>query len=290
MGYLNWLWKNRETWFGNTSNFDLALTRWTFKTATELAMELGKEEDAMYWAGILEQWPHLAVAEGQGLMLSPNEAVTESHRHHSHQIGYHPLGLVDVSQGEEQRKIIENTLSHMDSLGSSAWVGYSFSWLGNMLARALDGEGAAEALGIFATSFVLPNSFHVNGDQSGKGYSNFTYRPFTLEGNFAFASGLQEMLIQSHTGTVSVFPAIPKDWREVGFDTLRAEGAFLVSAKMEQRKVAQVTVVSEKGEKLKLQNPFGTDSFTASKAYQKEGGVLVFDTGVGESITLTSDL
>jgi alpha-L-fucosidase 2 len=48
-----------------------------------------------------------------------------------------------------------------------------------------------------------------------------TYRPFTLEGNFAFASAIQEMLIQSHTGVVKLFPAIPSDWKDVSFNTLR---------------------------------------------------------------------
>ncbi|SDD87943.1 alpha-L-fucosidase 2 [Pricia antarctica] len=280
---------SREAWFGNTTNFDLALIRWTFGTAAELATELEKSAEARHWSNRLEQWPDLAVDEKMGLMISPDEAVTESHRHHSHQLGYHPLGLVDYSNGKEDRKIIDNTLARLDSLGSSQWVGYSFSWLGNMKARAMDGEGAAEALKIFATSFCLPNSFHVNGDQSGKGYSEFTYRPFTLEGNFAFASGLQEMLIQSHTGTVLLFPAVPKDWGDVSFNQLRTEGAFLVSAKMEKGRVIHVGIVSEKGELLKLRNPFKKNAFSSSKKYQKDGDLLLFETTPGETITLKTD-
>ena len=58
-----------------------------------------------------------------------------------------------------------------------------------MKARAFDGEGAADALRTFAECFCLPNTFHANGDQTKSGKSKFTYRPFTLEGNFAFAAG-----------------------------------------------------------------------------------------------------
>ena len=107
------------------------------------------------------------------------------------------------------RKIIRATLATLDRVGPDSWCGYSYSWLGNLKARAFDGEGAAAALRTFAACFCLPNSFHANGDQTKSGKSKFTYRPFTLEGNFAFAAGVQEMLLQSHTGIVHLFPAVP---------------------------------------------------------------------------------
>ena len=115
---------------------------------------------------------------------------------------------------------------------------------------------AAEVLKTFATSFTLPNSFHVNGDQSGTGLSKFTYRPFTLEGNFAFASGIQEMLVQSHTGIVNIFPAIPETWKDVSFRKIRTDGAFLVSATMEKGILQGIEIYSEKGGLFKIQNPF----------------------------------
>ena len=87
-----------------------------------------------------------------------------------------------------------------------------------MKARAFDGDGAARELRTFAECFCLRNTFHANGDQTKTGKSRFTYRPFTLEGNFAFAAGIQEMLLQSHTGIIRVFPAIPSDWSNVSFD------------------------------------------------------------------------
>ena len=119
--------------------------------------------------------------------------------------------------------------------------------MGNLAAYARDGEKAAEALEIFATAFCLRNSFHCNGDQTDKGYSNFRYRPFTLEGNFAFAAGIQEMLLQSRRGVIEVFPAIPDGWQDVAFTTLRAEGGFLVSAARKKGKTARIEVFGESG-------------------------------------------
>ena len=280
---------SKEAWFGETTNFDLALIRWTFEKAAELAFEVGKDEEAKHWKSILSQWPELIVDEQTGLMFGLNEPYNESHRHFSHQVGYHPLGIIDFSKGERHQKIIKNTIATLDEIGSDWWTGYSFSWLGNLKARAFDGEGAAKVLNQFATSFCLPNSFHVNGEQTDKGLSKFRYRPFTLEGNFAFASGLQEMLIQSHTGTVHVFPAIPSDWKEVSFDQLRTEGAFLVSAQKENGKVVNLKIQSTKGGELKLKDPFDKAGFICSQRYEVDNdNAIIITTNPNDVIELTT--
>ncbi|MCK4751275.1 MAG: hypothetical protein KAT15_29655, partial [Bacteroidales bacterium] len=163
---------------------------------------------------------------------------------------------------------------------------YSFSWQGNLYARALNGEKAAEVLRIFAECFCLKNSFHVNGDQCKAGYSKRTYRPFTLEGNFAFASAIQEMLIQSHTGVVKLFPAVPSDWMDIAFTDLRTYGAFLVSATMQNGSVNQVEIRAESGGKIVLEDPFNGVEFSCKKAYTRKGQTLVFKLGKGESVHL----
>ena len=167
----------------------------------------------------------------------------------------HPLGLVRWEDGEKSQALITNTIKLLDKVGPDWWCGYSYSWLGNIKARAKDGEGAAKALEIFAKAFCLKNSFHVNGDQTRSGYSKFTYRPFTLEGNFAFAAGLQEMLLQSYAGFIEIMPAVPSDWKDISFDKLRAEGAFLISAKKTGGQLAEIKIVAEHGGKTKLKLP-----------------------------------
>ena len=171
-------------------------------------------------------------------------------------LAIHPLGLLDISQGKKVEQLIKRSVHHFDELGSAYWVGYSFSWLANMYARIFDGDAAARNLHIFIKAFCSPNSFHLNGDQLKKGYSAFTYKPFTLEGNFACAAAIQEMLLQSHTGIIRVFPAIPEAWREASFRNMRAMGAFLVDADYENGKVKKVVVRSERGGLLKIVNPF----------------------------------
>ena len=82
-----------------------------------------------------------------------------------------------------------------------------------------------------------------------------TYRPFTLEGNFAYAAGIQEMLLQSDGNDLRVFPAVPEDWKNVYFRQLRAQGAFLVDAEKRNGVVQFILVKAEKGGVFYLHDP-----------------------------------
>ena len=275
-----------KAWFDHTTNFDLTLITWTFQKAAELANELGYTEEALKWNEILDEWPGQTIDEVTGLMFAPGFPYESSHRHFSHLMAYHPFGLIDWSNGSEDQKIITNTINRLEDIGTDWWTGYSFSWMGNLYARAFNGEKAAEVLKTFATCFCLPNSFHVNGDQSGTGKSKFTYRPFTLEGNFAYAAAIQEMLIQSHTGIVSIFPAIPASWDTVSFNNLRTEGAFLISAKKEMGILTYVKIHSEKGGLIKIKIPEESKFTFPEKIVNYSNNILEFTMTPGEDIIL----
>ncbi len=128
-------------------------------------------------------------------------------------------------------------------------------------------------------------------DQTDKGYSSFRYRPFTLEGNFAAAAGLQEMLLQSYSGTVRLFPAVPESWRDVSFKGLRAEGAFVVSAVRREGLIRSVEIAAEAGGPLRLENPFGEDGYSLSGASTGDvaihGQELVLDMRPGQRVTFS---
>lgn len=244
-----------DAWFKETTNFDLACIRFTLRAAREMAEALGLDEEAAHWKDLESEWPDFA-SDATGLCIAPGYPLQYTHRHLSHLLAIHPLGLLDVSQGKEVERLVRRSIHHYEEMGTRGWVGYSYSWLANMQARVLDGDAAARSLHIFIKAFCSPNSFHLNGDQLKKGYSGFTYRPFTLEGNFACASAIQEMLLQSHTGVIRVFPAVPEYWQDASFKDMRAMGAFLVSASMKGGNVERITVRSEKGGTLKILNPF----------------------------------
>ena len=193
--------------------------------------------------------------------------------------------MIDKSHGEKEASLIDASISKLDKYGPDWWCGYSYSWLANLKARAFDGAGAAEALHTFAECFCLPNGFHANGDQSKSDKSKFTYRPFTLEGNMAFAAGVQEMLLQSHTGIIRIFPAIPDSWKDVSFEKFRAMGAFIVSAEMKNGNTKKVRIISEKGYSLHMAIPFdGKFKINGNKGYTIKDGVIEMDTNTGDII------
>jgi alpha-L-fucosidase 2 len=245
-----------DAWHKQITNFDLALIRSVYHEAYEMARFLGNDNDALYWLRDQASWPAFALNKDNSLMITKDLSYTVSHRHFSHLMAIFPLGLIDNLNGKHDQAIISSSLHDLEKAGTSEWCGYSYAWLGNLYARAGRGQDAANALKTFATCFCLPNSFHVNGDQSKSGKSNFTYRPFTLEGNFACASGIQEMLLQSQDDIIRIFPAVPASWKNISFHNLRARGAFLMSAVKADGKITEIRILPEAGGKLILKDPY----------------------------------
>lgn len=254
-----------NAWFPQNTNYDLALMKYAFTKATELAGDLKRTEEAAHWRKLLNEFGGFTLSPDHELMFAPSLPYNVSHRHFSHMMAIHPLGLIKWEDGPEAQTIIKNSIALLEKTGPDYWCGYSYAWLGNMQARAKNGEGAAKALSVFAKAFCLPNSFHANGDQTKSGLSKFTYRPFTLEGNFAFAAGIQEMLLQSYAGFIEIMPAVPAGWKDISFTQLRAEGAFLIDARKENGIMTEVKIVAEKGGNTMLKLPFEKWRIISSK-------------------------
>ncbi|MHB9024711.1 MAG: LamG-like jellyroll fold domain-containing protein [Armatimonadota bacterium] len=76
-----------------------------------------------------------------------------------------------------------------------------------------------------------------------------------LEGSGTFATGMNEMLLQSFDGIIRVCPALPKAW-SADFKLL-AMGGFEVTAHAEKGTVTALTLLSRRGENACVANPFG---------------------------------
>ena len=226
---------------------------------------LGEQADAGRWQQLADGLGDYHVALDGELLLDRETPLRESHRHLSNLIGIHPFNLITIEGGDEDRRRIGASLDAWDSLGTDWWCGYSWSWMGCLRARVGDGEQALRHLDVFAQAFTSRNGFHVNGDQSGSGFSKFSYRPFTLEGNFAAMQVTHEMLLQSWSPTpgtagsevVRLFPAMPWRWHDARFGDLRAEGGHLVSAQRENNATTWLKIVAGTDGTVRIRDNFG---------------------------------
>jgi len=254
-----------NAWLTPNSNFDLVLMQWAFNALGQMADALGKESEASRWRELRGKLEELHVDKDSVLMFDSRHAFNQSHRHHSHAMAIHPLGILTIDGSAQDRKIINATLDRMIAKGTQAWTGYSFSWFAGMLARAGRGDEALKYLVDYERAFILRNGFHVNGDQIGAGLSGFRYRPFTLEGNFLAMDAIHEMLLQSWSPDMGgdaipvlrLFPAAPAVWHEASFEKLRGEGGYIVSARREHDATVWFSIKATHDGLLRLRDNFG---------------------------------
>ena len=196
-----------------------------------LAEACGEGAEAAKWRGYVGTFgPPNVTADGV-LELAAGRLLGASHRHPSHLIQVFPLVDVPIDTGVDFLRSVDQ----WESLTTKAWVGFSFPWAGCFEARLGRGDRAFRYLKDFQRAFTSRCGFNLNGDQLKCGLSNHTYRPFTLEANFGYARGIQEMLLSydPHNKEVHLFRALPKEWdgKEVSFRNLRVPGGCMISAR-----------------------------------------------------------
>ncbi len=111
-----------------------------------------------------------------------------------------------------------------------------------------------------------------------------------IEAGMAAITAVQEMLIHSVKDVIRIFPGVPSWWRDVSFSGMRAEGAFLIDAKMVGGKIARVKVFSEKGSHLRIENNIAKAVLVKRDINDTEeivsDDIIEISTHPGETITL----
>ncbi len=256
---------SHRAWLQPNSNYDLMSLRMLFLSLAEMADALGQTDDAARWRRASDQLGPYHVRDDGTLKLSADADLPSSHRHLSNLMGIHPFNLITVEGDDDERRSIRASLAEWDALGTKAWVGYSFSWMSALRARVGQADEALRLLEIFVKAFVLRNGFHANGDQTTSGYSGYTYRPFTLEGNFLAMHAVHEMLLQSWSPTpgvrdtevIRIFPAVSARWPNASFEDLRAEGGHQVSARREAGRTTWFSIEAGRSGVLRVRDNFG---------------------------------
>ena len=285
-----------RAWLVPNSNYDQFCMKMLFLALEEMADARGESAEAKQWADTAAALGGWHLSDNGTLRIDAKEELPGSHRHLSNLMGLYPFNLVTADGGEKDQRVINASLDQWDKLGTGAWCGYSFSWMSALRARVGDAEAALRNLDIYASAFILRNGFHCNGDQTKSGFSGFTYRPFTLEGNFLACAAVHEMLLQSWSPTpgkrdtevLRIFPATPWRWHDAAFEDLRAEGGHKVSSKRENNATTWFRIVAGKDGVVRIRDNFGGRSMKWSRAgVKKAGGNFEVTLKKGEAIFAT---
>ena len=179
------------SFFNGNTNYERAILMGFYHRLAKFARALGEMSEAVKWETYAKSFGPAVVDENGVLLIAPGVRMTASHRHLSHLASIFPFTDIPRDPQVDEVKSWDDFLK----LGVSWWGGYSYCWAACCEMRFGRGDAALEHLRIFRQAFVTANGFNVNGDRLKKGYSNFHIYPFTLEGNFGFARGVQELML-----------------------------------------------------------------------------------------------
>ncbi|MCC6486297.1 MAG: DUF4838 domain-containing protein [Candidatus Hydrogenedentes bacterium] len=272
---------------------DLTLTKFVMKAYLESTRVLGVEDSEadliVDVREILDHFPEYPTAEsgyGKVFVSVPGE--------HAEVVYNTPNSLMTVFPGEDHglhspsdiSEILRNTYRNTQNEGGNDLV---FMNLQAARIGMLDLERFKRQI----EYCMLPNGTCTNMVLQVHGRYNDT-TPFDFMApmgiwfeNFSLPVVINECLMQSYDGTIQLFPNWPKD-KPAAFRTLRAAGAFLVSATCSEGRVNEVEILSEAGSTLRLHIPWegGAHLITASGERDVPDALLELATITGETIRL----
>jgi alpha-L-fucosidase 2 len=230
---------------------DMALIRELFTNCMDAARELGIDEAfaAKLEAARARLIPYQIGKYGQLQEWSVDFVEsTPGQRHMSHLYPLYPGSEITPRGTPELAKAARISLERRLANGG-AYTGWSRAWAIGFWSRLGDGDKAWESLGMLMQHSTNMNLFdtHPSGKTS----------IFQIDGNFGTTAAIAEMLMQSHTSTIDLLPALPSAWPAGEVKGLRARGSVEIDLRWENGRVVAATLRPDFSGEYQLRLPPG---------------------------------
>jgi hypothetical protein len=269
------------------TSMNIALARWGFKTLLDICTRLKLNDQLIpVWKEHLDKMADYHTNEN-GIMIGKGVPFAKPHRHYSHMLGIFPFYETNIEDHVASIPMLKKTVQHFTDVDGDNCM-YKFSGASSIWSSLGNGDSAlkwvSRSLDIFPRIGEIPKIPTCTPNTMYCERGNPTF-----ESPISSSRSMLDMLIQSWGNVIRVFPATPTSWKDASFYQLRAEGAFLVSAKRENGKTQFIHIKSLAGESCIIQSDLPVDIKVigiASNRLQQKNDKIILDLKKGEEAVL----